>query len=185
VRVIAGTLGGRKLRAPRGAATRPTSDRVREALFSVLGPLDGMRVLDLYAGSGALAIEALSRGAEWAVLVEKARDALMALRANLADLELEARSVVIASPVERSLGAVLEHGPFDVVFADPPYAQLRAGHVTLALESMLCEARCFGSDARLVLEHAARDQPPALRGAELGRTRRYGDTALSLYRSSA
>ena len=88
MRVVAGTLGGRRLRAPRGTDTRPTSDRVREAVFSMLGPLDGMRVLDLFAGSGALGIEALSRGATHAVFVERTRPALDVLRANLEALGL-------------------------------------------------------------------------------------------------
>jgi hypothetical protein len=94
VRVIAGTLGGRRLVAPRGARTRPTSDRVREALFMALEPLEGLRVVDLFAGSGALGIEALSRGAAHADFIEPDRAALAALRANLGSLGLEDRARV-------------------------------------------------------------------------------------------
>src|SRR6185295_8236746 len=98
MRVIAGRLGGRRLVAPRGLATRPTSDRVREALFSMLGDVAGAMVLDLYAGTGALAIEALSRGAERAVFVENARPALAALHENLGSLGLEGKAKVLAQP---------------------------------------------------------------------------------------
>src|SRR5262249_36636856 len=105
MRVIAGHLGGRRLSAPRGLATRPTSDRVREALFSALGDVGGATVLDLYAGTGALGIEALSRGAAGATFVENARPALAALRGNLAALGLEEQARVIAQPVARSAAA--------------------------------------------------------------------------------
>src|SRR5579859_1944240 len=103
MRVIAGELGGRRLRSPRGEATRPTSGRVREALFSMLGEIDGARVLDLFAGSGALGIEALSRGAASATFVEHAPPALAALRANLAALGLGERSRVVDGDALRAL----------------------------------------------------------------------------------
>src|SRR5262249_58893941 len=103
MRVIAGALGGRRLVAPRGAATRPTSDRVREALFSALGDVGGARVLDVFAGTGALGIEALSRGAEHATFVESARPALAALRANLAALGIEGLARVVPQPVARAV----------------------------------------------------------------------------------
>ncbi len=126
MRVIAGGLGGRRLRAPRGLATRPTSDRVREALFSALGHVTSARVLDLYAGTGALGIEALSRGAAHATFVESARPALAALRENLAALGLAGAARVVAQPVagaaSRIGGGGWLAGPFDLVFADPPYA---------------------------------------------------------------
>ena len=121
MRVIAGTAGGRRLVAPKGDRTRPTADRVREALFSSLQPrLAGARVLDLFAGSGALAVEALSRGADHAVLVERARPALAAIDRNLAIADVADRAEVVAG----ELPGVLERvtGTFDVVLLDPPYA---------------------------------------------------------------
>lgn len=129
MRVIAGRFGGRRLAAPRGAATRPTADRVREALFSMLGSLDGASVLDLFAGTGALGIEALSRGAAQAVFVERDRLALSALRANLAALGLgaeggEPQVQVRARDAVAALGGAIEQGEtYDLVFLDPPYAQ--------------------------------------------------------------
>ena len=119
MRIVAGTLGGRRLKAPQGRGTRPTSDRVREALFSILGDLEQARVLDLFAGSGALGIEALSRGARSAVFVDDDPKAIAAINANLGALGLEA-------PVHRRPAlAYLNNasdGPFDLVFLDPPYS---------------------------------------------------------------
>ncbi len=121
MRVIAGSLGGRRLVAPPGRATRPTSDRVREALFSILGDVAGLAVLDLYAGTGALGIEALSRGASHATFVEQARSALRSLRQNRAALHLASRARVVAAPVERVLAAPPWLGEtIDLVFIVPP-----------------------------------------------------------------
>jgi 16S rRNA (guanine966-N2)-methyltransferase len=117
MRVVAGEYRGRRLQAPRGTSVRPTSDRVREALFSILGDIEGLRVLDLFAGSGALAIEALSRGAASATLVENDRAALDAIRANLAPLE-GANAEIVRADALAWLGG--RRGPFDLVFADPP-----------------------------------------------------------------
>jgi 16S rRNA (guanine966-N2)-methyltransferase len=182
MRVIAGSLRGRRLCAPPGARTRPSSDRVREALFSALGPLDGLSVLDLYAGSGALAIEALSRGARAAVAVERGRPALAALRRNLGDLGLSGRCVVLPLPVERAVDALARLGPFDLVLADPPYA-LMAGdrEGSRALTALMEQAGVVRPGARLVIEHAWRDGSPALSVARCERARRYGETALSFY----
>ena len=120
MRVIAGTHGGRELIAPKGRATRPTSDRVREALFSILGDVSDLRVLDLFAGSGALAIEALSRGAAEATLVDSAAGAVAAIRRNLESLGLHAE--VVRQPALRFLqGASRDARQYDLVFLDPPY----------------------------------------------------------------
>jgi 16S rRNA (guanine966-N2)-methyltransferase len=178
--VIAGRLGGRELRAPRGRSTRPTSDRVREALFSVLGDISGTRVLDLFAGSGALGIEALSRGAAHACFVESSEGALVTLRQNLARLGLESSAVVIRAPVERSRRALLGHAPFDLVFCDPPWAEL-----TPALRSVakLLDAALLAPDSRLVVEHPTREPAeladPA--GLRLESRRSWGDTSVSIY----
>lgn len=176
MRVIAGRLGGRRLTAPRGEATRPTTDRVREALFSALGDITGALVCDLYAGTGALGIEALSRGARRAVFVENARPALAALRQNLAALDLGDAARVLPLPVERALELLAAEGPFDLAFLDPPYAALpRAAAAAARLAASLAPG------GRLVLEHAARDAAPPIAGLAHDATRTYGDTAVSLY----
>jgi len=184
MRVIAGRLGGRRLSAPRGRGTRPTSDRVREALFSMLGDIEGAVVLDLYAGTGALGIEALSRGARRAVFVENARPALAALAENLATLGIEGEARVVAQPVARASDLVVREGPFDLILVDPPYAALAEAAATVA--------RVVGSQGaggglapggRLVIEHASRDAAPEIPGLSLIRTRSYGEASLSLYAS--
>jgi 16S rRNA (guanine966-N2)-methyltransferase len=174
MRVIAGRLGGRRLVAPRGLATRPTSDRVREALFSVLGDLSGAVVLDLYAGTGALGIEALSRGAARATFVESARPALSALRDNLAALDLQGCTEVVSQPVSRAAAGL--SGPFDLVFADPPYAAV--DEVPAAIAAM---GTALTPAARVVVEHAARSPAPAICGLSARPTRTYGDTAVTVY----
>jgi 16S rRNA (guanine966-N2)-methyltransferase len=182
MRITGGVFRSRALRAPRGQATRPTTDKVREALFSMLaadGALQaGGRVLDLYAGSGALAFEALSRGASAAVVVEHARDAVAVIRENSRALGAEARVSVVPGRVER---AVLRlEGPFDVVFVDPPYAEVRQPGFAGVLAAA---ARLMAADGTLVLEHASTDEPPEAEGLALDRSRRHGDTTLSIYRS--
>jgi 16S rRNA (guanine(966)-N(2))-methyltransferase RsmD len=187
MRITGGLYRSRNLIAPRGEETRPTSDRVREALFSMLtsdGVFDeaaggGPRVLDLYAGSGALGLEALSRGAREAVFVESGRAALVAIRQNVRSLAVDDRVTVLAMPVERAL-AKLE-GPFDLVLLDPPYADVRAREFADVLKKA---ARLLADAAILVVEHASTDTPAAPEELALDRTRRHGDTTLSLYRVS-
>ena len=175
MRVIAGAYGGRELVAPRGRATRPTSDRVREALFSILGAqVPGARVLDLFAGSGALAIEALSRGAAEATLVDSAAAAIVAIRRNLESLGVEAE--VVKAPALRFLeGARNRARQYDLVFLDPPYRQAPAvgRELTAALEPLLAGA------ARVVTE-SDRRSPLRLELASLDE-RRYGDTLIHIY----
>lgn len=178
MRVIAGALGGRALIAPKGHATRPTSDRVREALFSVLGDVAATSVLDLYAGTGALGIEALSRGATRAVFVENARSALDVLRKNIASLGLTSSAVVLANPVVRAIRGLSSYDTFDLVFVDPPYADL--AEAAEAIELLVDQGRC-SERARIVLEHASRDVAPELKDLLCKNTRRYGDTSLTFY----
>jgi 16S rRNA (guanine966-N2)-methyltransferase len=180
MRVIAGSLGGRRLVAPRGLATRPTSDRVREALFSALGDVGGATVLDLFAGTGALGIEALSRGATRATFVESARPALTALRDNLAALGLAGRAQVLAQPVERAAPSL--RGPFDLVFLDPPYAALAA---IPAVVAALATGGALAPGARVVVEHASRDPAPELADLAARPSRTYGDTSVTIYDASA
>ena len=131
MRIVGGSLGGRVLRAPRGAATRPTSEKVREAVFAIIGPVDGDRVLDLFAGSGALGIEALSRGAAHATFVDAGKPALLAIRDNLRELGLESRATVIPGDAVATAARHAPSTPWRLVFVDPPYrsdlATRRAG----------------------------------------------------------
>ena len=178
-RIIAGTAGGRRLKVPPGETTRPTSDRVREALFSALdaaGVLEGARVLDLYAGSGALGLEAASRGAAQVVLVEAARPAAQTARANVAALALPGVRVV-AERVERFLAApaAAAGGGWDVVLLDPPYA-VESEHVAGLLRQLV---PLLAPAATVVLERSSRSPEPVW-PAEFGevRERRYGETSL-------
>ena len=184
MRITGGTHRSRALRAPRGTATRPTSDRVREALFGALaaaGLVEGARVLDLYAGTGALAFEALSRGARSATLVESGREALAVLRANAASLGLEDLVHVVPATVAAAAARLPQEGPFDLVFADPPWALVEDGAAVRDL-ARLVAAGVLSEDATVVLEHSARTAPPDVPGLAAERTRRYGDTALTLYK---
>src|SRR2546423_8936791 len=153
LRIVAGKWGGRRLRTPRGRDVRPTSDRVREALFSILGPLDGARVLDLFAGSGALGLEALSRGAASATLVERAPAAVQVLRDNVADLGADAE--VVAADARAYLRVAREQGAqYDLVFLDPPYRAAAGLGRELELQPVLAAgARVVAeSDPRSPLE---------------------------------
>jgi 16S rRNA (guanine966-N2)-methyltransferase len=177
--VIAGTYGGRRLKAPPGRGTRPTSDRVREALFSMLGDLDGARVLDLFAGTGALGIEALSRGASRVVFVE--RDALAArvLRENLEVLAIEDEHAE-ARRVEAlaALRTARERSEFyDLLFIDPPYGD--AARLGPELSAMLPPVL---ADAARVVVEADRRAPLALELPILTE-RRYGDTSITIHSS--
>ena len=174
MRVVAGDFKGRRLVAPRGAGTRPTADRVREALFSMLGDVSGARVLDLYAGSGALGIEALSRGAESAVFVERDQAALAALRRNLD--AVGARAEVRRQDVVRFLAR--PEGTFDLVFCDPPYdvAPAVAAPLAGALPTLL------GEGARIVTESDKRN--PLLLPLPLLVERTYGDTRVAIHSST-
>ncbi len=185
MRITGGMYRSRALRAPRGLATRPTSDRVREALFGILtsaGLVEGASVLDLYAGTGALALEALSRGAARAVLVESSRDALTALRANAQALGALDRVKVVAGDVHRLGPRISAEGPFDLVFADPPWSLVEEGAPPLALGE-LARTGGLSPGAWLVLEHASRTPAPDAEPLAREETRKYGDTALTFYKT--
>ncbi|MFN2557349.1 MAG: 16S rRNA (guanine(966)-N(2))-methyltransferase RsmD [Nitriliruptorales bacterium] len=176
MRVIAGTARGRRLSAPPGRDTRPTSDRVKEALFSALGPrLRGARVADLYAGSGALGIEALSRGAASATFVERSRSAQRALSDNLSRSGLEAQAFVVRDDVRAALRTRPRGAPFDIVLIDPPYdVDHRELQEVLHLVSELT-----APEGVVVLELGRRTaHPPWPERLQPGRERRYGDTLL-------
>jgi 16S rRNA (guanine966-N2)-methyltransferase len=180
VRIVGGKLGGRVLRAPRGAATRPTSEKVREAVFAIIGPVEGDRVLDLFAGSGALGIEALSRGAAHATFVDAGKPALLAIRDNLRELGLESRATVIPGDAVATAARHAPATPWRLVFVDPPY---RSDLATRAVLALPCER--LAADAVIVIEHDRRGAPPEALGS-LIRTdeRRYGDTLISFYARS-
>ena len=177
-RIIAGSAGGRRLKVPAGRDTRPTSDRVREALFSRLEHeelLAGARVLDLYAGSGALGLEAASRGAAAVTLVESSRPALAVLRANVAACRLPGVRV-LGDTVERALGGA--QGPaYDVVLADPPYP-LGEPELTGVL-TLLVDGGWLTPTAVVVVERSSRSPEPGWpRGLTRFDERRYGETRL-------
>lgn len=182
-RVIAGTAGGRRLRAP-GPGTRPLSDRVKQALFAILEPdLPGARFLDLFAGSGAGGIEALSRGAAAAVFVEQDPAALRTLAANLEATGLAGGILRQADAAAYLSGAAPADGPFDIILADPPYA--RSDLLLAILEALGRDAdgRLLASGGRVVAKHFWRDAPPGRIGLLASeRERRFGDTALTFYR---
>ncbi len=184
VRIIAGAFRGRPVQAPRGRATRPTSDRVREALFSILGDVTDLEVLDLFAGSGALGLEALSRGARSVVFVDEARAALGALRANVTGFGVEARARIVPGDARGALRRLArEERRFELVFLDPPYADRGAADLLEALAT----TGVLAPGAWIVLEHAARDAAPGApalpEGLEARFMRAYGDTALTFYRA--
>ena len=179
-RIIAGAAGGRRISAPDGRTTRPTSDRAREALFasvqSDLGDLDGIRVMDLYAGSGAIGLEALSRGAAHALLVEADRRASQVIRSNIAALRLPGARLV-ADRVERVVGAGNSGDPYDLVVADPPYAV--SDDEVAAVLADLVERDWLAADAVVVVERSKRVAEPSWpKGLELDRSRGYGEAVL-------
>jgi 16S rRNA (guanine966-N2)-methyltransferase len=185
MRVVAGELRSRRLHTVAGRETRPTSDRARAGLFDWLGPshVAGARVLDLYAGTGALGIEALSRGAREAVFVERARGALRVLRRNLDELDLSDRARVVEADLERGLrGLRGKLGSFDLVLADPPYES--GARAKLLADDAL--ASVLEPDAVLVVERSARDEAgESAAHLRLCGSKRYGETAFDWWESTA
>ena len=181
-RVIAGSAKGIRLRAP-GPGTRPLADRVKQTLFAILEPeLDGAHVLDLFAGSGAGGIEALSRGAADAMFVEKDQGAATVVDANLRATGLAGeRATVIRWDVVRWLDGVPAEAAFDLVLIDPPYAETEL--LVRVLERLGAPDAPLASDARVVAKHFWRDRPPERVGMlRVERDRRFGETSLTFYR---
>ena len=180
MRIIAGALKGRIL-APVKGRTRPTAAKVREAIFSILGgAVVQAQVLDLFAGTGALGIEALSRGAAQAVFVEDHPEALKALARNLESLGIEDRSRVLPLPVAAALRKLAVQGAqFDLVFLDPPYG----GGAAAATLAALAASRLLLPEVAVVAEHSRRENLPEVSGKLKQQTvRRYGDTQVAIYR---
>jgi 16S rRNA (guanine(966)-N(2))-methyltransferase RsmD len=178
-RIVAGTRGGRRLLTPPGSDTRPTSDRVREALFSSLEAmtaLEGCRFVDLYAGSGAVGLEAASRGAAAVLLVESDARASRTARANIAALDLADRCRISTARLPAALSTQPTE-PYDVIFADPPYAAAEAEIATLL--GNLVEYDWLAAGAIVVLERSARTPPQAaVEGVTPVQSRRYGESVL-------
>lgn len=178
-RIVAGSLGGRRIEAPAGARTRPTSDRVREALFNTLATLTALenaRFADLYAGSGAVGLEALSRGAAHVLLVEAHPKAARTARANISSLGARDRVKLITTTVAAALAAGADE-PYDIVFADPPY-EINTHHLT-AMQETLVDGGWLAPGGILVIERATRSDPLQWVKSVTGvRTRKYGETTL-------
>lgn len=181
MRIIAGSARGRNLKSPRGMSTRPTADRVREALFNILSSLvAGSRFLDLFSGTGAVGIEALSRGAEKAVLVEKDRNTARIIHDNLRLCGLLDQAEILALDVVKALQVLgKKKESFDLIFIDPPY---KKGFEEPTLEKVL-EQELLTRCGTLVVESDRTDLPPDQVGSlKAYRRERYGDTALTFYR---
>ena len=175
MRIVAGARKGHRIAAPKGVVTRPTGDRVREAVFSILGPVDGASVLDLFAGSGAMGLEALSRGAASCVFVERDRDAARVIQANLEKLQLLG-AVVTNRDVAAALQDVRSRGRrYDLVLVDPPYEEWESHAAALAelLPAVLED------DALVVVETSDRVEPQL--PLDLVTTRRYGSARITVF----
>ena len=183
MRVIAGRLRGSIIRAPAGNAVRPTYDRVRESVFSIIEPaIDGAAVLDLFAGSGSLGIESLSRGSNRATFVEIDRGVLGVVRENVERLGLAEQCRLIGGDALAVLERAVPGGPFDIAFVDPPYS---SGLAPRALELLAAE-RHLADEAIVVVERASSDTLPTVVGRlGLFRSKKYGSTAVDFYETRA
>jgi 16S rRNA (guanine966-N2)-methyltransferase len=182
MRLTGGLDRGRRLIAPRGSQTRPTAAKVREAIFNILGPVPEGQVLDLFAGTGALGLEALSRGAQSVVFVEREHAPLAALRRNIKELGFDGRATIVAADVRSGLRRLAASGAkFSWVFLDPPYAKEAEGVL-----AELAGTELLNACSVVVLEHDRRHRPPESVGSLfLTDHRQYGDTELSFYRCSS
>jgi 16S rRNA (guanine(966)-N(2))-methyltransferase RsmD len=179
VRIIAGAFKGRRLKAPTWDGLRPTSDKLRETLFNILAPrIDGAAVLDVFAGTGAVGLESLSRGATRAVFIEQDRRAADLIAANAALCGVEDRCVIIRDRAERALRRPPADALFDVIVLDPPYDFVPLGEVLAAAVGHLAPG------GAVILEHAYRRAVPAVAGARHTRTIRSGDSALTIIERS-
>lgn len=178
MRVISGRLKGRRLVAPAGMNTRPTADRIKESVFNILGPtIQAQKVLDLFAGTGALGIEALSRGALTAVFIDQAKPALAAIQRNLKDCQLIPVTRVIQWDIRKSLNCLkAETQPFDLIFMDPPYET----DAVLPTLTALTTSGVLADTARIVVEHSRRETIiPVPAGLVLVSQRQFGKTLVS------
>lgn len=180
LRVIAGTAKGHKLKTPKGLSTRPTTDRVKESLFSILAPyLAEASVLDAFAGTGSLGIEALSRGAESAVFIDRSSECARIIRDNLIHTKLIDRSSILTMDVGTGLNKLAGEGrTFDIIFMDPPYSKNFIEETLKIVE----KNGIIKDDGIIIAEHDKQDAVPDEVGRlKLGRSQKYGDTVLSFY----
>ncbi|MDQ2865481.1 MAG: 16S rRNA (guanine(966)-N(2))-methyltransferase RsmD [Candidatus Eremiobacteraeota bacterium] len=175
-KITGGALNSRKLKSPKGMDVRPTPGRVKESLFSILLPrIGGARMLDLYAGTGAIGFEAVSRGASGVVSVEAHRETAHAIQGAVEQLGIGAHVNVVAAPAERALYRL--EGRFDIVYMDPPYADA----VPTQVFRLLLERNLLAPDALVIYEHAAKRILPAIPGYRSTREEVYGDVALAFF----
>jgi 16S rRNA (guanine966-N2)-methyltransferase len=178
MRVIAGAFRGRRLHSPKGDKIRPTIDKVREAIFNIIASeIPGAKVLDLFAGTGAMGLEALSRGAAGCVFVDQSEDAIRLVRENVALCGVQEKSLIIRETMPSAIRRLASRGElFDLIFLDPPYGH---GYLEKALEILETVAK---EDAMIVAESHVKDEPPShLKVWSKERERRYGDTLISIY----
>jgi 16S rRNA (guanine966-N2)-methyltransferase len=178
-KISGGSLNSRKVKSPKGMSVRPTPGRVKESLFAILmHRLEGASMLDLFAGTGAIGFEAVSRGAARVVAVEAHRETAQAIEESARELDIGERYSVIGAPAERALYRV--EGPFDIVYMDPPYAN----EMPLQLFRLLLERELLAPDAVVIYEHAAKRILPDVPGYRSTREEVYGDVALAFFARS-
>ena len=176
MRIIAGAFKGRKLEAPTWAGVRPTSDKLRETLFNIVASrVPGAAVLDVFAGSGALGLEALSRGASRAVFIEHDRRAAALIATNIARCGVEERCAIIRDAAERALQNSIDGDPFGLVMLDPPYA------FGALADAVHAAAKHLAPEGLLILEHASRRTPPPIESVTAVRAVRSGDSSLTFF----
>ena len=176
MRIIAGKLSGREIKSPKGFATHPMSEKLRGALFNSLGDVANLRVLDAYSGSGALSFEALSRGADWAQLIDKDFGAVQVAKANAKSLDLEKKTKI----TKANCASWSDNNPgekFDLVLCDPPYDKLN-------LETISKLSKHLNPNGLMVLSFTGRESVPTVNGVVVVDTREYGDAALAFYRQA-
>jgi 16S rRNA (guanine966-N2)-methyltransferase len=184
MRVIGGNARGRRLKVPKGQAVRPTSDRVKESLFNILPhDLSGIKLLDLFAGTGNVSIEGISRGAAEAILIDSSDKSAKVIRENLRTVGFTDRASVWIAPVSRALRSLTRQGEsFDMIFLDPPY---QCSWVQTCLEA-IAAGNLLRESGTLVVEHSAREQPNSEYGSLILKDQRnYGDTWLSFFKHKA
>lgn len=176
MRIVGGSAKSRIIQTPKGRDTRPMTDETREAVFNILGPIDGFNVLDAYAGSGAVGLEAISRGAAHVDGVEKAREAVSVIRRNVKDLGFEDSYEIWQQSVEEWAKRHQERiGKYDLIFADPPFDKLDN-------EALSALAPYIELNGLLILKHSNRINIPAILTLDAVQTRQYGDSAVTFYR---
>ena len=175
IRIGAGTLAGRSIEQPKTHKTRPMTQKSRASIFNRLGDIEGLSVLDAYAGSGAIGIEALSLGAKHATFIEQARSVAKVIQANLETLQLTAKSSVMNSSVSEAVKNLQGQG-FDIIIADPPYDKLEEGDIDSVFKLLL-------KDGIGIISHSSRKAVLNLENVELIDSRVYGDTTISYYRA--